>query len=111
MDKLTNYRYIINQVIQNHAQYKPSHGNIEALPICDLKSDNYLLLDLGWDNTGRVHGVVLHLRIFQDKIWIEWDGTERGITDELLQLGLKKEDIVLGFMRPEKRKLTEFSVA
>jgi len=63
MAKLELYRKIITQIIQKHAQYKPSNGNIEALFICDSITDNYLLIDTVWDKTGRVHAVVFHLRI------------------------------------------------
>jgi len=111
MDKLDKYRQIIVSVVKKHAQYKPSHGQIEALYICDQESDNYLLMDTGWDKTGRVHAVVFHLRIIDGKIYIEWDGTERGITGELLELGVGKDDIILGFIRPEYRQFTDFSVA
>lgn len=111
MAKLENYRQIITNILQKHAQHQPSHGEIEALLICDPIADNYLLLDTGWDRTGRVHAVVVHLRIVAEKVWIESDGTEEGITLELLQLGIPKKDIVLGFIRPNRRHLTDFSVA
>ena len=110
MDKLNTYRKVIEKVLNKHQAYQPSHGQIEALAICDTKNDNYLLMDLGWDNTGRVHAVVFHLRILNDKIWVEWDGLETGITQELLDVGINKEDIVLGFYRPERRALTEFAI-
>jgi hypothetical protein len=55
--------------------------------------------------------VVFHLRIIDGKICIEGDGTERGITGELLELGVGKDDIILGFIRPEYRQFTDFSVA
>ena len=58
-----------------------------------------------------VHAVVFHLRIIDGKIYIEWDDTERGITGELLELGVGKDDIILGFIRPEYRQFTDFSVA
>jgi XisI protein len=108
MDQLTKYQEIIKKIMQNHGQYIPSHGKIEPLLICDQNSDNYLLLDTGWDNTGRVHNIVFHLRIKENKIWIEWDGTEKGIYYELLESGVNQDDIILGFLRPEKRKLNEF---
>lgn len=111
MDKLEKYRNIIENIVRKHAQYQPSHGKIESVSICDRKADNYLLMDTGWDKTGRVHAVVFHLRIIQGKIWIEWDGTERGITEDLLKNGVNKEDIVLGFIRPEQRQFTDFSIA
>ena len=111
MAKLEDYRKNQLAVIQKHAQYKPSHGEIEPLLLCDTVTDNYLLLDTGWDGTGRVHAVVFHLRIVGEKIWIESDGTERGIALELLELGIPQEDIVLGFIPPHRRHLTDFSVA
>lgn len=111
MDKLEKYKQIIESVVKKHAQYQPSHGQIESLSICDREADNYLLMDTGWDKTGRVHAVVFHLRIVEGKVWIEWDGTERGITENLLDLGVAPEDIVLGFIRPENRKFTDFSAA
>jgi len=109
MDKLENYRYIINQIVARHAQYHPSHGHIEPIPVCDETHDNYLLLDVGWDRTGRVHAVVFHLRLKDNKVWVEWDGTEPGVTQELLDAGIPKDDIVLAFYRPERRSLTEFA--
>ena len=109
MDKVDTYRNVVCQIVMRHANYVPSHGRIESLPICDTSRDNYLLLDVGWDRTGRVHSVVLHLRIQDGKIWVEWDGTESGIVQELLEAGVPKEDIVLAFYRPERRAMTEFA--
>ena len=39
------------------------------------------------------------------------DGTEEGIALELVELGIPREDIVLGFYRPERREITEFAIA
>ncbi|MGB6168089.1 MAG: XisI protein, partial [Geitlerinemataceae cyanobacterium] len=72
---------------------------------------NYLLMAIGWNSSGRVHSISFHLRIRNDKVWIEWDGTENGIALELVELGIPKEDIVLGFYRPERREITEFAIA
>ncbi|MBC6476227.1 MAG: XisI protein [Hormoscilla sp. GM102CHS1] len=110
MDKLNTYRQVVQQVVAHHAQYSASQEQIEALSICDATNDNYILLDVGWDRTGRVHDIALHLRLRDGKIWIEWDGIEEGVTQELLELGVPKEDIVLGFYRPQRRQLTEFAV-
>jgi hypothetical protein len=111
MDKLNNYRNIIKRLVSRHAAQKPSIGDIKAVPIFDEHRDNYLVVDMGWDCMGRVHSVALHLHIQNEKIWIEVDGTENGVTQELLDAGIPKEDIVLGFYRLERRKLTEFAAA
>lgn len=110
MDKLEKYQQIIEKIIHKHAEYNPSYGKLETIQINDPLNHNYLLINVGWDPTGRVHAVDLHLRIKEDKIWIEWDGTEEGITQELLEAGILSEDIVLGFYRPEKRSMIDISV-
>jgi hypothetical protein len=50
------------------------------------------------------------LRIRDEKIWVEWDGTENSVTEELLEAGVLPEDIVLGFYRPERRSMVNLSV-
>jgi hypothetical protein len=111
MDKLTRYRSLIKQILLHHAEYAPSLGQIESLPVFDDQNNQYFLVNFGWDRTGRVHSVILHLRIKNDKVWIERDGMEEGIATELLEAGIPKDDIVLAFYRPERRAITEFAIA
>ena len=33
--KLEHYRNIVTQILKNHAQYQPSHGEIESLTLGD----------------------------------------------------------------------------
>ena len=111
MDKLNSYRSIIKRILTRHAEQSPSLGQIVTVPVFDEHSDNYMVVDMGWDRTGRVHSVALHLQLQNGKVWVEVDGTESGIAQELLDAGVPKEDIVLEFYRPERRRLTEFAVA
>ena len=111
MDKRSNYRRIVKHVLSQHAEYIPSHGQIETIPVFDEHHDQYLLVDVGWDRMGRLHAAALHVRIRDNKVWIEKDGTETGIAQELLDAGVPKEDIVLAFYRPERRAMTEFAIA
>ena len=64
----------------------------------------------GWHGRRRIHGSVLHVDIRDGKIWIQHDGTERGIAEDLLESGVPKDHIVLAFHSPELRKDTEFAV-
>jgi hypothetical protein len=111
MDKVERYRQIIKDIINWHSRYSPSSKDCETLAIQDDYSDNYLLVDVGWHDSKRVHSVILHLRIVDAKIYVEWDGLESGVTKDLLREGVQEDDIVLGFVRPERRKLIDFSAA
>ena len=109
MDKLDFYRSTIKIIIDRHASLQNGNSLVETVPIIDMEGDNYLLMAIGWNSSGRVHSIGFHLRICNEKIWIEWDGTEEGIAQELLEIGINQKDIVLGFYRPERRELTEFA--
>lgn|SRR5262245_44514216 len=101
MDKITTYRRILRRLVNQYAQYIPSHGQIEALPVCDTKTDNYLLIHVGWDNVRRVHATIFHLRLRDGKILIEEDGLEQGITYDLLEAGIPQKDIVYALEKEE----------
>jgi hypothetical protein len=112
MDKLARYRGIIKDILQRHARHKPSVGTIEDVAVCDEATDTYLLASAGWFANGkRQHGFPIHVRLRDGKFWIEWDGTEYGVAQELLDAGVPKEDIVLAFYSYETRKLTDFAAA
>ncbi|MFN6273317.1 MAG: XisI protein [Microcystis sp.] len=110
MDKVTHYRQVIKEIIHQHSHYSPSQKDCDTLGIIDEASDNYLLVDVGWYDSKRTHFVILHLRIVEQKIYVEWDGLESGVTRILLDKGVPKDDIILGFIRPEKRDLIDFSL-
>ena len=57
-----------------------------------------------------MYGCVLHLDIKNDKIWIQHDGTEVGIANKLVEMGVLKADIVLAFHEPFVRQFTGFGV-
>jgi hypothetical protein len=51
------------------------------------------------------------VEIIDGKIWIQRDGTEHGIANELLAAGIPRQRIVLGFQSRNVRPYTEFAVA
>ena len=111
MDKLTAYRTSIRQLLQQYQQYSQSSGEIETEIVTDTEHDHYQLLHVGWQNTRRVYGCAFHLDIKNGKVWIQYNGTDRRIAEELVELGIPKEDIVLGFQTPYRRQFTDYAVS
>jgi XisI protein len=66
---------------------------------------------VGWRDGKRLYGVVLHVDIINNKIWVQQDGTEVGIANKLVNLGVPKSEIVLGFDPPNMRQYTDFAIA
>ncbi len=110
MEKIEQYRIYVQQVLTEYAQQWPSKSEIDRQLIFDPKHDHYQLVYVGWKNRRRQYGCVLHLDIKNEKIWIQHDGTEIGIADELVKLGVPKSDIVLAFNEPLVRQYTGFAV-
>lgn len=110
MDKISHYRQLVQKIISDHAEQSPTHGNIETIPVYDTANDTYLLLDVGWAETGRIYAVILHLSLREGKVWIERDTLEMGVTSALLEAGIVQDDIVLAFYRPERRAMVEFPI-
>ncbi len=108
MDKL-GYSKIVKDIIASYAQDKPY--NIKILSRCafDDEHNSYALLQAGWDGDKYIHGALIHVDIIDDKVWIQYDGTEDGIADEMIEAGIPQDKIVLGFRPPEIRPYTGFA--
>jgi len=114
MEKLEKYREYVQRVLTNYAKRRTSnHKNddLELQTIFDTIHDHYQLIYVGWDKGKRVYGPVIHLDIKNEKIWLQWNGTEDNIADDLVELGVPKQDIVLGFHSPYMRQFTDYAVS
>jgi XisI protein len=49
MEKLTEYRAIAREVIDEYARYKPSYGQSDMSAVYDSDRDRYLLVSFGWN--------------------------------------------------------------
>jgi hypothetical protein len=108
---VNQYRQYIQNILLEKSQRSSKNMNFseyEVQTIFDTERDHYQLLRVGWRNNKRDFGCVLHLDIKDDKIWIQHDSTDTGITEQLLEMGVPKEDIVLAFHEPEVRQFTGF---
>lgn len=76
MDKLEQYRQILKALIHRYTNLSRGDTQIESIALCDPTQDSYMVMDIGWNPLGRVHSVPIHLRIKNQKVWLEWDGTD-----------------------------------
>lgn len=111
MDSVTDDRAIIRRILRPYADIRYAHGDIHNETVFDDEAGRYLVVSQGRMGRKRVHGCLIHVEIIGDKIWIQRDGTEDGIAGELLEAGIPKDRIVLGFWDPEARQLGEFAAA
>jgi len=111
MAKIETYRHIVQELLKKYGSHKPAYGDVEVELIFDNERDRYQVVHTGWYGHRRIYGSIIHIDIQNEKIWIQHNGTETDIADELVALGVPKEDIVLAFQAPYKRQYTALQLA
>jgi len=71
---------------------------------------HYQIVYLGWKRQTWIHSCIIHLDIRDEKIWIQWNATERDLAAELVANGVDNKDIAIGFHTPFMRKFTPYAV-
>ena len=111
MDKLTLYKSIARQIAIDTGKLGERPDNeVQTQFILDDERGHYLLYFNGWRGTKRTYGCYLHLDVDeQGKVWVQHDGTDLRIANQLVEQGIPKSDIVLGFHSPLRRPDTGFA--
>jgi hypothetical protein len=113
MDKTLKYKELVKNILNRYVEIdrqQPQKG-VDYFLVADDVQGHYLWTSLGWSDGKRSRYVHAHLRIHNEKIYIETDLTEEGIATDLLNEGVPKSDIVLAFHEPSVRQYTEFAIA
>ena len=115
MAKLETYRELIQNLLAEFTTRQYANPDISKLRntiVFDSQHDHYLVMSEGWKtDQSRIHGCLIDIEIINDKIWIQRDGTDYGIASDLINAGIPKDQIVLGFKEPSIRPYTGFAIA
>ncbi|MEM6318910.1 MAG: element excision factor XisI family protein [Bacteroidota bacterium] len=112
MDKKDQYQRKLKEIMQVLYQELRTEKDDRRNLILDDATGQYLLLSNHWKADVRYYGIVIHLELKPDgKIWLQYDGTDLIVGQYLLDAGIPKSDIVLGFHAPIRRIDTGFAVA
>ncbi|TXH70795.1 MAG: XisI protein [Thiothrix sp.] len=97
MDK-KDYQQAVKNVISLYAKFRPSHGNIRLDTVFDDVQGHYALMQVGWDRGRRIRGNLVYMVLENEKVIVEYDGIEHGISADLIAQGVAEQDIVLAFL-------------
>lgn len=111
MDPVIDEREVIRACLRELVQIRYANGDIQNETVFDETAGRYLVMSQGWMGPRRVHGCLVHVEILGDKIWVQRDGTEHGIANSLVEAGIPRARIVLGFWDPEARAAGDFAAA
>jgi XisI protein len=113
VDKIELYRASIQALLQEHDRHLPKNNNddVENELFFDVERDRYQLMRVGWQELKRVYYTIMHFDIKDGKIWIQQNMTDVDVGQELVDMGVSKQDIILGLHPPYKRPYTGYGVA
>ncbi|MBD2774287.1 XisI protein [Iningainema tapete] len=113
MERVEEYRKIIRHLLTSHANLECGNSQlqVESQLVFDTENNHYQLLEVGWEGLKRVYHCFIHLDIKDGKIWIQRNMTEADLAQELVEMGVPREDIVLGLHPAYKRPYTGYGVA
>ena len=104
MDKLLKYQQIICEILDEYSKIQGIPAEIKSHTLFDKEAHHYQLLSMGWFRQEYTYNVAMHIDIIEEKIWIQQNNTDANIAKELIESGIAKEDIFLGYMLPSRRQ-------
>lgn len=111
MEKIKKYKQIVKEVQAKTAAPVVEEDIVKDVVIQDDEGGHYLILSDGWEGSKRSYGIYLHIDVTPEgKVWLQYDGTDSMIGQQLLDRGVAKEDLVLGWIAPYRRADTGFAV-
>jgi hypothetical protein len=114
MNKIEKNKAIILAFLEQYSTYIPVNvRDCENEIIADLLRNHYQLIRIGWGKDDDfIHHTIFHFDIKPDgKVWIQANWTDIDVAQELVERGLEKSDIVIGFQPPRHRQYTGYAVA
>jgi len=112
MEARDRYLNILETVVRDYYDWvSRADDPDESCLIIDRERGYCLLHHLGWKDDKRTDRTTIFARLKDGKIWIETDETTDGIARDLMRAGIPNTEIVLGFLPPSKRPLSEFAIA
>ncbi|MGI0480685.1 element excision factor XisI family protein [Geminocystis sp. CENA526] len=94
MDKSIKYADILTQVLRKQSAIQPRLQNLKISSVCDRDTGHFLIIMTGWQKESWRNQILFHARLIDDKIIIEDDNFEEGLTNILIQEGIDYKDII-----------------
>jgi len=106
---------MIVELLERQAEpyQKVAQGELQEQVIVDIQHNQFQWLTIGWDNEDDFKSLInIHLCIKSNgKIWLMENNTDIRVAEELVRMGVPREDIVLGFQPPSSRVLSDYAIA
>lgn len=110
MDKITKYQTIIATTLKKYAT--SNVPGMEDQVILDFENNHFQLITIGWNDGKYIFLPLIHFDIKPDgKIWLMANNTDVRIAEELVEKGIPRNEIVIGFQPAALRSISDYASA
>ncbi len=110
--KLNKYRKILSDCLSEYVTDRMPQKDIQFHFVKDAEHGHFQVLQMVWSKGVFRCDIIFHFDIKPDgKVWLWVNNTDILITEDLIDKGIPKKEIVLGFHPPEVRAYTGYGVA
>ena len=112
MGIIDTYKQIIRKELEFQAGI--SFANASELSrhlIINTDQTEFVLLTVGWQDKKYHHGVLFHVEIKDNKVWVHQENIDVGIAEIFAKEGIPKSEIILGFLPWYSQEVSEFGMA
>lgn len=111
-EKLRAYGAIISDRLARFVELRKNVPNADYELITDDTHFHYQVVRTGWYDNSFYHKTVFHFQIKPTgKVWLLVNNTDILVTDDLVEMGIPKSDMVIGFLPESMRPYSGFAVA
>lgn len=111
MGNINFYKSVLEEIFQEEAKkYQSELPNAGRRLFIGDNKNHFVLMEIGWSGKRYLHRILFTVEIIDNKIWIHEDNTDIDLIGKLLDKGIPKKDIVLGFVPVYARDIEGFAV-
>lgn len=112
MDKLKKYQALVQKELTYQASIPFANApNLERQVIINQSQKHFMLMVIGWEKEQYNHYALFHFELRGDKIWVHQNNTDIDLDAFFEEQQVPKSDIVIGFLTPLERELSDYAVA
>ena len=109
MDKIAHYQNALCALFADYVNNTVTLGadQLEAKMLIDKEHNRFQVLYYGWQRGKYSFSTAFHFDIIDGKIWLQCNNTEWEVDTILIEKGVAKEDIIIGFLPPYYREIAK----
>ena len=102
---LAFYKSCVKRLLSAYESLRTERSQVELL--FDDERMHYMAVRVGWNNRKRLYLCLVHIDICDEMIVIQCNNTEDLLVNELEEMGIRRQQIRLGFLPPEVHSLID----